>query len=179
MENIMERSCSFTGHRPDKLPWGENEEAAAPLREKLKNYIRLLAAEKGVVRFISGMAPGIDTYAAEAVIEVRREITGITLECAVPDPDFTQPFPKKDRLRFCRVVSAADKITYVSEEPRPDSHEMRNRYLVDNSLYLIAVFGGEAGGTMQTIGLAKEKGRNILVIDPSTLKTYAVGGGAK
>lgn len=179
MKDLIETSCSFTGHRPEKLPWGENEAEAAALKEKLKNYIGLLARDKGVTRFISGMAPGIDIYAAEAVIELKKEMPGIALECAVPDPGFTDGFTKKDNLRYCRVISQADKITYVCEEPRPDSHELRNRYLVDNSLYLIAVFSGAEGGTMQTINFAKTKGRNIIVIDPATLKTYAVGGNAR
>ena len=75
-------TCSFTGHRPGKLPWGNDENApeAVRVKEKLRDYIRLLAQQKGVRRFISGMAPGIDMYAAEAVIELKKEQEGISLD---------------------------------------------------------------------------------------------------
>ena len=37
-------SCSFTGHRPEKLPWGDNEgdERCEQLKERL--YASVLAA---------------------------------------------------------------------------------------------------------------------------------------
>ena len=57
--------CAFTGHRPNKLPWRYDETASGciALRSVLAEQIGLLA-EAGVTQFLSGMAEGVDTWAA-------------------------------------------------------------------------------------------------------------------
>ena len=40
--------------------------------------------EEGVTHFISGMAQGVDLYAAEIVLELKEQYPQITLECAIP-----------------------------------------------------------------------------------------------
>ena len=42
----------------------------------------------------------------------------------------------------------------------------RNKYIIDNSSVLIALFNGKAGGTKQTVDYAKEKGLKIKIINP-------------
>ena len=62
-------SCSFTGHRPEKLPWGDNE---ADMRcGELKKWLLaavLAAYEQGFRHFLCGMAQGCDLYFCEAVL---------------------------------------------------------------------------------------------------------------
>ena len=121
MGNEMhEVSCAFTGHRPAKLPWGsdENDPRAVELKKKLKDYIRLLVDQKGVRRFVSGMAPGIDMYAAEAVIELKKEKEGLILECAVPDEDFTGALSRTGFGAVCaRRSRAASSARRASAYP--------------------------------------------------------------
>ena len=66
------RVCCFTGHRPDKLPWGRDE--ADPrcllLKEDLEAALDR-AYQAGFRHFISGMAQGADLYFAEAVLALR------------------------------------------------------------------------------------------------------------
>ena len=76
-------TCCFTGHRPDKLPWGVREDD--PRCTDLK--ARLAAAleaeyDAGTRHFICGMARGADLYFAEAVLALRERRSGVTLEAA-------------------------------------------------------------------------------------------------
>lgn len=59
--------CCFTGHRPEKLGAPEEKIKAA-----LKKEIRTAVSE-GYSVFISGMARGVDVWAAELVLELREE----------------------------------------------------------------------------------------------------------
>ena len=56
-------SCSFTGHRPEKLPWGDTE---ADMRcGELKKWLLaavLAAYEQGFRHFLCGMARGCDFW---------------------------------------------------------------------------------------------------------------------
>ena len=66
------RAC-FTGHRPHKLHQPESVVIAA-LEEKIREAI-----DDGFVTFISGMAWGVDIWAAEIVLSLKAEGHRFTL----------------------------------------------------------------------------------------------------
>jgi hypothetical protein len=70
--------CCFTGHRPEKLRFSESE-ICSLLDEEIKNAI-----EAGYTTFISGMAKGVDLWAAEIVLKYRMDNSEIKLICAAP-----------------------------------------------------------------------------------------------
>ena len=78
------KSCSFTGHRPEKLfiKNFENEIECKLKNEIRKNIITLI--NNGVFVFYSGMARGTDIWSAEIVIELKKEFKNISLICVLP-----------------------------------------------------------------------------------------------
>ena len=64
--------CAFTGHRPERLPWGQNEDDArcAALKTLLRRTVREVY-DRGFHTFLCGMARGCDQYFAEAVLACR------------------------------------------------------------------------------------------------------------
>ena len=78
-------ACSFTGHRPGKLPWGMNE--ADPRCQNLKKRLWDAvegAYQEGIRHFICGMALGCDLFFAEEVLRLRQMHPEVTLEAAIP-----------------------------------------------------------------------------------------------
>ena len=65
-----DKCCCFTGHRPQKLPWGfdEDDPRCSELKRRIKAAIRL-AVSHGKTMFLTGMAMGSDVWCAEAVLE--------------------------------------------------------------------------------------------------------------
>lgn len=74
---MKDRSCCFTEHRPNSLPFGynEHEESCVKLKAILTDTIEKQITENGVTHFISGMAMGVDTFAAEAVLKLKEKIS--------------------------------------------------------------------------------------------------------
>ena len=73
--NAMEETlaCCFTGHRPARLPWGEQENDPRCLAMKLQISRALERAwGAGCRHFICGMARGCDLYFAESVLALRQ-----------------------------------------------------------------------------------------------------------
>ena len=156
--------CCFTGHRPNKLPWGYKEEGIRFFLfwRKLKKTI-LNAINDGYDYFISGMAIGIDMLCAEIVLELKKRHPNIKLECAIPCLNQTAKWNDESKIRYDNILKQADKITYVSDcNYYNGCMAKRNKYMIDNSDMLIAVFNGSAGGTKQTIEMAKN---SSLIID--------------
>ena len=161
------KSCCFTGHRPEKLPWGTDEEnpQAIALKEKLFDVVEALH-QSGITHFISGMARGSDFYFCEAVLKLREEHGEVTLEAALPYEEQAVQWPEEDRDRYFRLVSQCDYETLIQTAFSPDCMKKRNHYLVDHATVLIAVYDGQVGGTMQTVNYARRKGLEIITISP-------------
>ena len=80
-----EESCCFTGHRPEKLPWGSREGDERCLALQREIALRLEGIyEAGYRAFLCGMALGCDSYFAQAVLDLRARHPEVSLEAAVP-----------------------------------------------------------------------------------------------
>lgn len=158
-------SCCFTGHRPAKLPWGnnENDPRCIALKARLRDVLREVAAD-GYTHFICGMAEGCDLYCAEAVLELKKDFPSVTLEAAIPCPSQTDGWDKTQRERHARIMEQCDAETLVQNEYSRDCMLRRNRYMVDHSALLIALHDGLPGGTRYTIDYALRRGIEIIDI---------------
>lgn len=164
---LSSKTCCFTGHRPEKLPWryNENDSRCIALKRKIYDIIEAVYLS-GVTHFICGMAKGCDMYFCEAVIELRDEYPNITLEAAIPCETQALGWSETDRNRYYYLASQCDDETMLQRAYSPDCMLKRNMYMVDNSSVLIAVYSGSFGGTMQTVNYARRRGLEIISIDP-------------
>ena len=80
-----ETTCCFTGHRPGKLPWRDDETdpRCVALKESIRRELEK-AYDRGYRHFICGMAQGCDLYFCEAVQALRDSRPGVTVEAAIP-----------------------------------------------------------------------------------------------
>ena len=165
-----EETCCFTGHRPEKLPWGKNEldPRCLALKGKIRDAVEAAWAE-GKRHFICGMARGCDFYFAEAVLALREEYPDITLEAAIPCAVQSASWSASQRRRWEELVSACDKKTILQEEYTPDCMLKRNRYMVEHSSLVIAVYDGSDGGTRRTLEYAIREKVPFVDIDPGKM----------
>ena len=163
-------TCCFTGHRPEKLPWGrdETDENCAALKALIAVLLEGLY-EDGYRRFICGMAEGADLYFGEAAAALREERPDIILEAAVPFRGQERDYPPETRARYDRLLRACDAVTYLRDCYAPGCMMARNRYMVDRSSKLVAVYNGRAGGTKNTILYAASHGLEVIRLPLSGL----------
>ena len=160
--------CCCTGHRPKGFPfkYGVNKPKHKAYLQMLEEKIKLAITDYGITCFVSGMALGVDLDFAEIVLNFKdTEYKNITLECAIPCPNQTAQWTGEDKLRYDKILQRADDITLVSNHYDRDCMLKRNRYMVDKSQLVIAVFNGiERGGTFYTIKYARAKNKAIELI---------------
>lgn len=165
--NIMSKICCCTGHRPKGFPfqYGVDKQKHNAYLKALKEKIKLAITGYGITNFISGMAVGADLDFAETVLKLRNKYP-VTLECAIPCPNQTLKWNNKDKLRYEKILKRADEVNLVSERYTPECMLKRNRYMVNKSELVIAVFNGiEKGGTWYTISYAKKENKVILLLN--------------
>lgn len=158
--------CAFTGHRSQNLPFaGEEDVRCVAFKQRIRCAVEALA-QAGYSHFLTGGALGFDTYAAEAVMGVRRQYPWITLEVAVPFDAQAERWSAFSRLRYEWILNQADLVTWVGHAYSQTCMRDRNRYLVDHCDLLLAAFDGRPGGTMLTVTYARSRGREVRLIRP-------------
>ena len=159
----MQISCSFSGHRPEKLPWGDNErdERCRTLKASIREMVEKAYAD-GYRHFICGMARGCDTYFCEEVLRLRDRVQDITVEAAIPCLSQCDGWTAEQQERYRDLTALCNYRTVVQERYDPGCMHRRNRYMVDHSQLLIAVHDGSPGGTLYTIEYALRRGVNII-----------------
>ena len=151
------RVC-FTGHRPEKLIRSEDA-----IKADLESVIRQ-AVEDGLHIFITGMARGVDIWAAQIVLKLRNEGSNVKLICACPYKGFESHWSQDWQRQYKEILAAADFVEYISEGYSRACFQIRNEWMVNHAARVIAVFNGEKGGTKNTIDYAVRTGIPVHLI---------------
>ncbi len=161
-----DHTCCFTGHRPEKLPWGtdESDPRCIDLKARIDSALED-AYDKGMRHFICGMALGADQYFCEAALALRSRRRGVTVEAAIPCEEQAARWREEERNRYFELVHSCDYETMVQHHYDRGCMLRRNRYMVDRSAMLIAAYDGLLGGSMYTLSYAMKKDLEIVILD--------------
>lgn len=172
MRNV---ACAFTGHRPMKFSFGYDEEDERCIRLKLVMAQQIASLiESHVSLFYTGMAQGVDQWGAEIVLDMKRQYPHVRLIAVLPCETQANKWSVEQRERYFNTLPECDEVIMLNAHYTPECMLERNRYLVDHADYLIAVYdGGGKGGTAYTVRYAREKKKEIIVIQPDTLEVIS------
>ncbi len=159
---------SFTGHRPEKIEgYAANpREVELRVREALAEATKMFYRH-GYRRFMTGMADGVDLWAADEIL--RAVESG---EMAEAEIVAVVPFKGHHRTThtpalYERVMAEASEVVYICERYHHNCYALRNDYLVDNASALVAYCEGTPGGTRYTMQRAKRQGLTIFdIVNP-------------
>lgn len=157
-EKRMHRVC-FTGHRPEKLTRDEKS-----VMKDLEKEIRK-AVSDGLNVFITGMARGVDIWAAQIVLKLRDEGCNVRLICTCPYEGFERSWSQEWQKAYREILTVADFVKYVCNGYGPACFQIRNEWMVNHSARVIAVYNGENGGTKNTMDYAMKVGVPIVRIE--------------
>ena len=167
MDRAEPYAVCFSGHRPEKLPKGN----------VLRIILSLLYSEigdaiaDGADTFYTGMAQGVDLWAAEMVLSFRQKYPSLRLIGASPYPQFGAGLTGEALYRYQTVLHAADEVIQVSPHYYKGVFRQRNQYMVSHSRRLIAIVMDMQSGTGQTLRMAKRAGLELRVITPEQFGT--------
>jgi uncharacterized phage-like protein YoqJ len=165
-----ERTIAFTGHRPQSLGGFAPNPTHAWVRQALATAIDV-ALDRGFTTFISGMALGVDTWAAIEVLNRRGR--GARLIAAVPC-DGQESLWRSDDVRLYHFLCGeADIVHLVSAGPyAPAKMHVRDKWMVDHASRVIAVWDGRTnGGTFATVKYTRAQRIPLLQLDPLQRRT--------
>lgn len=180
MTDIIKHSLCFSGHRPEKLPAGGDENA--PVTKVLKSllYKKITdSIDNGYTRFYIGGARGVDLWAGEMLMELKSLGKNIEIIVVLPYEGFTNSFKGYDKWIFGRLIYRADKIMTLSAKYYNGCMLRRNDYMVENSSALIAILSDYKSGTGHTVNTARRKGLAVDVINAADIAAAVENGSDK
>lgn len=138
------KACCVTGHR--RIP----DDRIIDIKTQLEKEISQ-ALNDGFKVFISGFADGTDLLFAEIVAEYKKQYPHLYLEAAIPHLSHI----KKGDTHCQSLLSKCDGVNILSQQYHQGCYMKRNRYMVQNSDRVIAVYDGrDSGGTLFTMRYA-------------------------
>lgn len=143
---MKEKTCCVTGHRD--IPAEQIGHIKKSLEQEIDHAI-----SDGFSCFISGFADGVDLLFAGIVAERITKNPALKLIAAIPYRRRLDTLKKSEQTRA--LIDLCAEIYVAAEEYHPSVYAKRNRYMVERSDRVIAVYDGrEKGGTVGTIRLA-------------------------
>lgn len=176
----MGKTCAITGHRPAHFTFGYDEKSQKCHELKMLLFLEIvLLYRKGVTRFLTGCALGVDMWAAETIIGLMQSCKCIKLYSIIPYKEQAERWSPQQQERYRSILKKSTRRIYISRDYSDDCYAKRNRYLVDHADVLLAVFNpSETGksGTRYTVEYALKKGIEVIYADPTTALAAAQRG---
>jgi len=158
-----------TGHRPGKL---NNEfNGNGPISNLIRIEMDEIIDKYKPERILSGMALGVDMLWAEAGISAC-----ITVVACIPCKNQDALWPDTSRARY-RGILFNPFVTQVLVSDQPYSPKLmqdRNKWMVDKSNLLLAVWDRSRGGTANCVEYAMAMDKPIVYIDLRKIKAVAL-----
>ena len=164
-------TCCFTGHRRRDLPFGGDVS-----KQGMKNLISTVhlictqAYGDGYRTFLTGMAEGADILCGSVIMDMMncRQYPGIRLICVLPYKEQRREIRgTEDRYIYSLLLNKAESVVITGEAGDKGRYRERNRYMVEHSSAVIALYKEKlrGSGTLQTVNMAKKAGLSVHVIE--------------
>lgn len=144
---MTEKTCFFIGHRdaPDSL--------LPTLTETVERHI----TEYGVAAFYVGGYGRFDALAAKAVQAAKKRHPAVTLTRLLPYHPYDRPVPIPEGFDGTFYPPGMERV------PKRAAIVRANRYMVNNSGYLIAYVAHPSGGSREILDQALKRQRRGLI----------------
>lgn len=173
----MNKVCAVTGHRPNRFAFKYNEEHALckTIKRAIWDEFRQMYDEQGMRHIYVGGALGVDMWAGEAALQLKKTsgYDELRLHIALPFEGHDSKWSQWCKERLRSLIRHSDECVTVGNTGSRESYLARNRYLVDHADLLLAVYDDERNlrsGTMHTVNYAQMRNLPIVLIHPDTVQ---------
>jgi uncharacterized phage-like protein YoqJ len=152
-------TVAFSGHRPNKIG---GFKLPNPTYIHICRQIDKTLKELQPEKIISGMALGIDQWAANIAIKLN-----IPFLAAIPFEGQEKAWPASSQKTYHALLNkAAEKVIVCEGGYAAYKMQIRNEWMCNHCDILIGVWDGTPGGTGNAIAYAKSINKEIIYINP-------------
>ena len=169
-------SCAITSQRPTrfKFKYQEYMTSCKRLKKRLHDVFTELY-RRGVRRFYVGGALGVDLWAGEILLEMRRQEEYQELEIVLvyPFPGHDERWDPKSQERLRHLKENCDQFVMGSKIVGAQGYRERTAYMVEHADCLVAVYDDESpgpSGVEVALQMAEARKLPVVLIHPNSGK---------
>lgn len=146
----------ITGHRPSRLGGYRPNPLTTKIKHWLGNTLKFAFNADENLEIISGMALGVDQWWAESGIRL-----GLPVHAYIPFKNQEKIWPLSSQQKYRNILSKVTTQKTISQNTNSGwgrAMQLRNKAMVDNADWCIAVWDGTPkGGTWNCIQYIRKK----------------------
>ena len=155
----MIKSLFVTGYKPHELGIFNNNHAGIPIiKRALENQFRALIDEGLEWVVISGQQ-GIESWAAEVVIELKKEFPELKYSVITPFLEQEKNWNEAKQTAYTHIINNADFVTSVTKRPyeAPWQFIEKDNFIIDNTDGILVVYDEDNEGSPKYVLRLAEK----------------------
>ena len=168
LENIQ-TVISIIGHKPNRLfgYYGKLD-----LYDKLKRLIterlgELTCAVDGNILLVNGLALGTDRIFSRISFELAKQDKRYFTEAIIPYAKYEANWPQETQEEYYDLLKQFDVVTYMTKKDYiPDLVTIRDKYMINESDFMLAVYSGGKGEILDAIKYARKSNVPVVRIKP-------------
>ncbi|MEK3764363.1 DUF1273 domain-containing protein [Solibacillus sp. FSL K6-4121] len=145
----MMKSLYITGYRPHELGIFNDKHPGVPIiKTALHNQLRTLI-EDGLEWVVISGQPGVETWAAEVVLELKNEYSTLKYSIITPFLEQEKNWNEHKQAAYMNIVNNADFVTSVTKRPyeAPWQFIEKDKFIIDNTDATLLVYDEENEGS--------------------------------
>lgn len=145
----MIKSLYVSGYRPHELGIFNDKHPGVPIIKKaIENELRKLI-DDGLEWIVISGGQGVETWAAEVVIELKNEFPHIKYSIITPFLEQEKNWNELKQQNYSYIVSNADFVTSVTKRPyeAPWQFSEKDKFIIQNTDALLLIYDEENEGS--------------------------------
>ena len=168
------KSLFVTGYKPHELGIFQNSHPGIPIIKKaLENQFRAFIDEGLEWIIISGQQ-GVETWAAEVAIELKKEFPELKYSVITPFLEQEKNWNEAKQITYANIISQADFVTSVTKRPyeAPWQFIEKDKFIIDNTEGILVVYDEDNEGSPKYVLRLAEKMHNDFGYELHKINAY-------
>lgn len=146
----MAVSMAISGYKPHEIGvFNERHEQLPFLKKALRRKIEAAVDEYGVEWIVISGQAGVELWAGEAVIDMKKEGAAVQLAVLAPFLQQEERYQEAVKELYQTVWQQSDYRAWITERPyeSPEQLKQKNRFIVDKTDVMLLLYDTDKPGT--------------------------------
>lgn len=155
----MIRRLYVSGYKPHELGiFNEKHTGIQILKKSIENELRNLI-DQGLEWVIISGQPGVETWTAEVVMDLKKEFPHLKFAVITPFLDMEKNWKPEKQEKFAYILSNADFVTSVTKKPyeAPWQYIEKDKFIIQNTDALLLIYDEDHEGSPKYLKRLAEK----------------------
>lgn len=146
----MSGVIAVTGYKPHELGiFTEQHPGIEVIKHTLRSRIIQLIEVDNIEWFITSGQPGVELWASEIVIDIKKDYPNVSLGILTPFYEQESRWADSTKEKYYNILEQSDYVDSITKRPydSPAQLKLKNDFIINKSQGILIVYDDETPGT--------------------------------